>query len=236
VQAFSLLPAGRDSSLQVLVDEEIRLDVVGHAIVRVVQAAVAVGVLEHLPVLHLVAFAVAVVPDRVAELDLVLVGQEFRPFGRSRRPDDLRLDAVIGRGDAALGDIETRAVHAQLVVDEEVVGILRTAERHPPPAGAGCFFRTSERNGGFLSYSGFLPWGSPPAIKMRPASSMRKNAKECAPPFFIDVPPFRPLPEKSPTNYVWEARGDVSTRRQLVWGRASARSFSSGGGSARKFR
>ena len=115
----------REGALQVLVDEEMGPDVVCHVVAGIAHRPVAGDVLEDLPVLHLVAFAVAVVLDRIVEPDVVVGGKEAGPFAVQARLDGLGLDAVVGRDDAAVGDVEPDAMHAQLVVDEDVVRVPR---------------------------------------------------------------------------------------------------------------
>ena len=46
-----------------------------------------------------------------------------------RRSQGLCLDAVVGRDDAAVIHVEPDAVHAELVVDEDVVGVGRQEHR-----------------------------------------------------------------------------------------------------------
>ncbi|OPY93093.1 MAG: hypothetical protein A4E73_00467 [Syntrophaceae bacterium PtaU1.Bin231] len=151
------------------IEEEVGPHVVGDAVTRISGGTVSVRVLGDPPVLHLVAFAVAVVFHEVRQSHPVVRRQQPGFFTGRTGPDDLGLDAVVGRDDAAIGDVEAHAVHAQFVVDEDVVWVER------PVDGSAAWGRRSCRRGReFLKVERWSCRG--PSVH---AGSGRKRQEQC---------------------------------------------------------
>lgn len=119
--------------LEALVDEQVGPVGVRHDLARLLCVAVAIEIVRRAPVLHLAALGERIVDDLVTEpvaplrleihehARIVRVERIEQPRRHGSLPhlDHLGLDAVVGRQHAAVLEVESGAVHAELVVEED---------------------------------------------------------------------------------------------------------------------